>query len=90
MTGAADRDPRHHTQKMQKALQYIKDHLRDDIEKVDRAPAQGDVRNLRRSAGRIDQGLPRLRAEERKRLAQSVLSMRADIHDREIEPKGCR
>ena len=35
MTGAADRDPRHHTQKMQKALQYIKDHLRDDIEKVD-------------------------------------------------------
>ena len=28
-------DPRHHTQKMQKALQDIKDHLRDDIEKVD-------------------------------------------------------
>jgi len=35
MTGATDRDPRHHTQKMQKALQDIKDHLRDDIEKVD-------------------------------------------------------
>ena len=35
MTGATDRDPLHHTKKMQKALQDIKDHLRDDIEKVD-------------------------------------------------------
>ena len=35
MASATDRDPRHHTQKMQKALQDIKDHLRDDIEKVD-------------------------------------------------------
>lgn len=35
MTDATYRNPRHHTQKMQKALQEIKDHLRDDIEKVD-------------------------------------------------------
>ena len=35
MAGAAERDPRHHTQKMQKALQEIRDHLRKDIEKVD-------------------------------------------------------
>jgi hypothetical protein len=35
MASATDRDPRHHTQKMQKALQQIKDHLRQDIEKVD-------------------------------------------------------
>jgi uncharacterized membrane-anchored protein YhcB (DUF1043 family) len=35
MASAADRDPFHHTQKMQKALQAIKDHLREDIEKVD-------------------------------------------------------
>jgi len=35
MATAADRDPRHHTQKMQKALKEIKDHLREDIEKVD-------------------------------------------------------
>jgi len=36
MTSAtAERDPRHHTQKMQKRLQEIKDHLREDIEKVD-------------------------------------------------------
>ena len=35
MASAADRDQRHHTQKMQKALQDIKDHLREDIEKVD-------------------------------------------------------
>jgi hypothetical protein len=28
-------DPRHHTQKMQKALHEICDHLREDIKKVD-------------------------------------------------------
>ena len=32
---ASERDPRHHTQNMQKALQGVKDHLREDIEKVD-------------------------------------------------------
>jgi hypothetical protein len=35
MTSAAGRDPRHHTQKMQRALQEIQDHLREDVEKVD-------------------------------------------------------
>jgi hypothetical protein len=35
MTTATERDPRHHTQKMRKALNDIKDHLRADIEKVD-------------------------------------------------------
>jgi hypothetical protein len=35
MASKIDRDPRHHTQKMQKALQQIKDHLREDIEKMD-------------------------------------------------------
>jgi len=35
MANTADGDPRHHTQKMQKALQQIKDHLREDIDKVD-------------------------------------------------------
>ncbi|MDE5462197.1 hypothetical protein [Bradyrhizobium sp. CSS354] len=35
MANAADRDPRHHTQKMQKALQDIRNHLREDIQKVD-------------------------------------------------------
>ena len=34
MTSTADRDPRHHTQKMQKALHDIRDHLRQDIDKV--------------------------------------------------------
>ena len=34
-TATTERDPRHHTQKMQKRLQEIKDHLRADIEKVD-------------------------------------------------------
>ena len=35
MASDTDRDPRHHTQKMQKALKDIRDHLREDIEKVD-------------------------------------------------------
>ena len=35
MASAADRDPRHHTQKMQKALLEIRNHLREDIQKVD-------------------------------------------------------
>lgn len=35
MASAADRDPRHHTQKMQKALHDIRDHLREDIQKID-------------------------------------------------------
>ncbi|RAZ84336.1 hypothetical protein DPM33_31640 [Mesorhizobium hawassense] len=35
MASDADRDPRHHTQKMQKAFQQIQDHLREDITKVD-------------------------------------------------------
>ncbi|MDA9469414.1 hypothetical protein [Bradyrhizobium sp. CCBAU 53415] len=35
MASAADRDPRHHTQKMQKALEEIRNHLREDIQKVD-------------------------------------------------------
>ena len=34
-SATAARDPRHHTQRMQKRLQEIKDHLREDIEKVD-------------------------------------------------------
>lgn len=35
MASTADRDPRHHTQKMQKALKEIKDHIREDIGKVE-------------------------------------------------------
>ncbi|MEZ0167819.1 hypothetical protein [Microvirga sp. TS319] len=35
MVGEADRDPRHHTQKMQTRLQETIDHLRKDIDKVD-------------------------------------------------------
>ncbi|WP_050401441.1 hypothetical protein [Bradyrhizobium embrapense] len=34
MASATDRDPRHHTQKMQKALHDIRNHLREDIQKV--------------------------------------------------------
>jgi uncharacterized membrane-anchored protein YhcB (DUF1043 family) len=35
MASAADRDPRHQTQKMQQKLQAIMNHLREDTEKVD-------------------------------------------------------
>jgi cytoplasmic iron level regulating protein YaaA (DUF328/UPF0246 family) len=30
-----EKDPRHHTQKMQRRLQEITDHLREDVKKVD-------------------------------------------------------
>jgi len=32
---AAETDPRHHTQKMQKRLQETMDHLREDVTKVE-------------------------------------------------------
>ncbi len=32
---SSERDPRHHIQKMRKALNEIQNHLRDDITKVD-------------------------------------------------------
>jgi uncharacterized membrane-anchored protein YhcB (DUF1043 family) len=35
MARTAEHDPRHHTQKMQRKLHEIIDHLRKDIEKVD-------------------------------------------------------
>ena len=35
MASAADRDPRHHTQKMKKRLNETIAHLREDVEKVD-------------------------------------------------------
>jgi hypothetical protein len=35
MASATDRNPRHHTQKMQALLKEIMDHLRWDVEKVD-------------------------------------------------------
>ncbi|TYL89180.1 hypothetical protein FXB40_36975 [Bradyrhizobium rifense] len=35
MASSVDRDPRHHTRKMQKALEEIRTHLREDIQKVD-------------------------------------------------------
>jgi uncharacterized membrane-anchored protein YhcB (DUF1043 family) len=35
MASAADRDPLHHTQKMQRRLQDTMNHLREDIGKVD-------------------------------------------------------
>ena len=35
MASSADRIPRHHTQKMQKRLKEIQEHLREDIDKVD-------------------------------------------------------
>jgi hypothetical protein len=34
-SSAIEKDPRHHTQKMRRSLQEIKDHLREDIAKVD-------------------------------------------------------
>jgi hypothetical protein len=38
---STDNDPRRHTEKIQKRLQEIIDHLREDIEKVDRPQLKG-------------------------------------------------
>jgi hypothetical protein len=35
MANDSDKNPLHHTQKMKKALDDIRNHLREDIEKVD-------------------------------------------------------
>jgi hypothetical protein len=35
MKTTEDRDPLHHTKKMQKAFQELKDHLLEDVDKVD-------------------------------------------------------
>lgn len=35
MASASDNNPRHHVQNMRKALQDIRSHLREDIQKVD-------------------------------------------------------
>ena len=35
MISAADREPRHHTQKIEKTLEDLQTHLREDIEKLD-------------------------------------------------------
>jgi len=35
MVAVPKRDPRHHVRKMQRALREIRDHLREDITKVD-------------------------------------------------------
>jgi hypothetical protein len=68
MSQTNDRHPRHHTRKMQKALSEIQQHLRQDAEKVDE-PQLRAVRDLRRSNRRTDEGVSRLRTEERTRLA---------------------
>jgi ferric iron reductase protein FhuF len=53
MASVADRDPRHHTQKMQKALQDINDHLRNDIEKVDEAQLKAMFETVAEVLGRL-------------------------------------
>ena len=40
LANAADRDPRHHTQKMQARLEETVNHLREDILKVDEPQLQ--------------------------------------------------
>jgi len=40
MANVNENNPRHYTQKMQKRLQEIRDHLRSDIEKVDEPQLQ--------------------------------------------------
>ncbi|MFZ2109274.1 MAG: hypothetical protein WAV18_28535 [Roseiarcus sp.] len=83
MASEADRHPRHHTQKMQKRLQEIIDHLRADVGKVDEPQLEGDVRDLGRGSVGPEEGLQRPRAEEGERLGQiSAGRGRAIMQDR--------
>ena len=50
MASASDRDPRHHTQKMQQALKEIQDHLREDIQKIDEPQLKAMAIALRNAA----------------------------------------
>jgi len=73
MASVAEPDPRHHTQKMTKALRDLKDHLRRDIEKVDEPRRKAMFETSAEVLGGLHEGVPGLRAEERRRLALGSL-----------------
>ena len=64
MVSTADRDPRHHTQKMQTRLQETIDHLREDIGKDDGPQLKAMFQTAAEVLGGL-KGLQRLWAEER-------------------------
>jgi hypothetical protein len=72
MASAADRDSRHHTPKMQKALQEIRTHLREDIQKVDEPQLKAMFETSAEVLGGPEKGLQGLRTEERERVALIV------------------
>jgi hypothetical protein len=75
MASTADHDPRHHTQKTLRRLKETIDHLREDIEKVDEPQLKAMFETSAEILG--GQGLLRLRAEERKRMAKLMCALAA-------------
>jgi hypothetical protein len=65
---SSDGDPRRHTQKMQKRLHATIDHLREVVDKVDDRQLKAMFRGTRRA----EEGLWRLRTEERKPVARVI------------------
>jgi hypothetical protein len=70
-----EKDPRHHTQKMQRRLQETMDHLREDVKKVDEPQLKAMFEKGGRSPGRSQEGVQRLRTKERTGL--EALTLRA-------------
>jgi hypothetical protein len=66
---SSDGDRRRHTQKMQRRLHATIDHLREVIDKVDDRQLKAMFRGTRR----VEEGLWRLRTEERKPVARVLL-----------------
>jgi len=74
---ADDSDPRRHTQKMQKALTEIQDHLREDIQKVNEPQLKAMFETAAEVLGGLTKAVPRLRAKERSRMAEVSLTVAA-------------
>ena len=69
-TSATERDPRHHTRKMRQRLTETMDHLRRDIDEVDEPQLKAMFETSAEVLGGTCESVPRLRGEERKRLAR--------------------
>ena len=72
MANPAERDPLHHTQKMQKAKVKFKGICEKDIEKVDEPQLRAIFKTSARSIGWLVQSVPRKKARERSGMATII------------------
>ena len=84
MASAADRDPRHHTQKMQKALKEIQDHLRQDIQNVD----EPQLKAMFETSAEVVGGLRKAFQDYEKKTAIATSIRRSGLHG--LKKKGMR